>query len=313
MDLQSGIHVPQELIDLITELLGHDSRSILKLCLVSCSFCASARSVLYHRIKVVNPTTYRLTRPSPQIVHLDNFTHFLMTIAIYNSGLGQYVHEIHYSPQNSSRPVGFWEVMNKALYSMTNLKIFSFRNFVSPSIRDLFWGTKFQLEEFYWDDGYDFDRDGEIAHFLRTQPGLKVLAAPLRLRESDPLVSLPVLPKLRTLIGDMGAIRRLICIHPIEKLRWRDSPPEVLYSGPNMKTLEASESLAKLRVPSIGATRPQSWWTTLTPYLRSLEVLHISGLHVRDFCQFQERIMIDGLGQTRTLKSFISNSAKFQS
>ncbi|KAF5346523.1 hypothetical protein D9756_010018 [Leucocoprinus leucothites] len=275
MDLRSGTSIPQELLDLITEQAQHDIRTILNLCLVSQSFCSSARSVLYRRIRVVTFTSYKLNRyGDPQIVNIDGCTRFLTTIAIYNPRLGRYIHEFYYAPENGSRQVRFWELMNQALYHMVNLKIFSFRNFVSPSKRALFWGTKFQLEEFYWDDGYSIDFDGEMAWFLKTQPQLRVLAAPLSNQE----LHAPHLPRLRTFIGDEGSIKRLFYSNTVERLRWRGSLSPLLNGTVGCRNSFLA-ALTKLRVLSIGGPHINPFMPTLTPYLHSLEVLHTDGLH----------------------------------
>jgi hypothetical protein len=189
---------------------------------------------------------------------------------------------------------------------MVNLKVFSFLCFVSPPKRSLFWGTKFQLEEFYWEDGYRIDRDGEIIQFLRTQPELRVLAAPL----SNPQLR-PSLPKLQTFVGDTDSIKQLLSNQPVEKLRWRGHPPEK-----SSAYLDLLSSLTSLRVLSIGASNPRSgpWLPILAPLLTTLELLHLTGLHVciplRSFCHLS--LNVDHHGHVRTRVKTNMSSGRFQ-
>ncbi|KAJ3576820.1 hypothetical protein NP233_g164 [Leucocoprinus birnbaumii] len=278
MDLKSGLHVPQELLDQITEHIRHDTHTVLNLCLVSRNFCSSAQSVLYRKIRVVTSVTYRLSRrDDPGILDVAGCTRFLATIAALNRHLGTYVHEFHYTPENGSRPAKFWELMNRALYYMSNLRVFAFRNFVSPSKRCLFWGTRFQLEEFYWDDGYSIDVDGDLVWFLKTQPQLRVLAAPL----GNADIRVPHFPKLQTFIGDGESMEHLVRNNSVEKFRWRASlSDDAIANRESMRM-----ALSKLRVLSIGSSQTSSLMPTLALYLQSLEVLHvnyINALHVSD-------------------------------
>lgn len=272
MDLASGTHIPQEILSLIVEQLERDSElsTFRNLCLVSHGFCIDARRCLYSRIRITRKRLcYRPNRDS-QAITVDGAIPLLTTIAHHNHSLGQLVREFHYSPENGSRPGAFWELVNQSLHYMFNLKVFKFQNFVSPSKRNLFWGTKFQLEEFYWNDGYDVDMDGELLRFLKTQPKLKVLAAPL----SNDTVRWTLFPELRTFIGDAGSIRQIIPHHPVTKLRWRGlNSPDTTYK-------DTFAALTTLRVLSIEYSQAVSWVAIIAPHLKSLEILHMTGPRV---------------------------------
>ncbi|KAJ3576815.1 hypothetical protein NP233_g163 [Leucocoprinus birnbaumii] len=175
---------------------------------------------------------------------------------------------------------------------MVNLKVFSFRNFVSPSKRDLFWGTKFTLEEFYWDDGYPVDVNGELGRFLKSQPNIRaVLAAPLGSLDGH----VPLLPKSQTYIGDTSSLKQLVITNSPEKLRWRGNPPDSSFTC--QMTLKF---LNKVRVLSMGGPRTRPWLPTLVHHLSSLEILHLTGLH--DSCEAEYKFsVVDQLKNLRVL------------
>lgn len=276
MDLKSGTRIPQELINHITDLLQHDTRTILNLCLVSRGFSSSARSSLYRRIRVVNTAAYWLNRHDRQVINFNGCTQFLTTIAVHYPHLALYVQEFHYAPESLSRPAEFWVLLGQALHHMINLRILSFRCFLSPSNlkRELFWGTRFQLEELYWEDGYSMDYDGELFWFLKTQPELRVLAASLG--KSD--LRTPLFPRLRTFIGDVNSIRQVADKVPLEKLRWRGNSP-----NGSLECRKLFTSLSTLRVLSIDISQSTPWIPTVASHLQSLEIFNVTGSHVRPF------------------------------
>lgn len=268
MDLASGNRVPQEILHHIVELLEDDLRTIRNLCLASHGFCLEAQKLLYRKISIVNCLVYRSSR-DPQMVDVDRATLFLTTISYHNSDLGHHVCEFHFSPENHSLSRSFWDLVNRSLFYMDNLKIFALQSFIPPSPRELFWGTMCQLEEFYWDDG-GADPKGETVRFLRTQPELKVLAASL----PDASIHSTIFPELQTFIGDTRSIMQVLPHHPITNLRWKGRTPTEACRAvfPNLKTL---------RMLSIGAQRDTPWLDMVAPYMKSLEFLHITGSHVR--------------------------------
>ncbi|KAF9451428.1 hypothetical protein P691DRAFT_773098 [Macrolepiota fuliginosa MF-IS2] len=290
MNSTPGTHIPQEIFNLIIEELRDDLHAIRSLCLVSRALCTEAQRYLYSRIRITSPRVFKSSRDF-QTLDTRRSILFLTTIAYLNHTLGRFVQEFHYSPENGSRPDEFWLLVNQSLYYMINLRVFTFRNFVSPSTRALFWGTKFQLEEFYWDDGYTTDKDGELLWFLRTQFKLKLLAAPL----SKANLRSALLPELQTFIGDAESIKQVVPHHPVTKLRWKG--PDMPSAAPRI-TLAA---LAPLQTLSIGCPRAMPWLNVIAPYVKSLQVLHITGTRDSNEISFE----FDHIASLTNLRVFV--------
>ncbi|KAF9451550.1 hypothetical protein P691DRAFT_757147 [Macrolepiota fuliginosa MF-IS2] len=292
-------YLPQEIAELIIEFAGIDGWALLSLCLVSSRFLALSQRQLYRRIDFIDPG-YWDGRPFEDIwkATVDRGTLFLKTITQHNTSLAQHIHTFNYH-NHTRRDRAFWNLANKGLRIMSNLKVFTFTSLAPveiPRLRTLLWKCRFKLEEFRWNDGEYVDPKGDLAHFLAFQPGLKVLSITLR----DPLPS-DTCPRLEKFIGYRQPMENILRGRFITRLEfiatayWWDRSCSQSYDG-IAKELSQLTSLiyggSRIQRPDI---RP------VIPYLKSLQALHLIGYH----CEWE----LNHLYKLDELRVFIWTSA----
>ncbi|KXN85646.1 hypothetical protein AN958_10983 [Leucoagaricus sp. SymC.cos] len=272
------LYVPQEVVELIIGFAAVDGWALPSLCLVSRRFLFEAQRYLYQRVEIITPA-YWDGRPFEDIWKQDvkNGTRFLITLTQYNPSLASHTRYLSHRPEYEFRDRGYWDLINRSLRLMVNLKVLDFDTHDGcgiPRMRTLFWKCKFKLDEFYWRDGRFHDPKGDLAYFLSFQPQLKRLT----LNHCDDLPS-HLCPRLEKFTGHRREIECVLPGRSVTRLEWIatnhhwDRDRDKLFDN-IAKELSQIVSLiyggSHVQRPSI---------RNVLPFLSSLEILHLIGYH----------------------------------
>jgi hypothetical protein len=214
---------PQELYDLIIEMLRGDRPTLYNLCLVSHTFCFTAQRYLYRQVTLEGVKIEGKGRNKWSLNNIANNTFFSTLLQTHHLAL--HVRELYFRPDVGHGGENPWEPFHQALHEMINLKRLQLTLMTSDQtssrLLEALGNHPFQLEVFSWVD-YRFkaaaNESGALISFLLSQPRLQALGI---LTKSISLI-LPEksCPNLSTFIGTFAHALGVLYGHPVTNFVW---------------------------------------------------------------------------------------------